>query len=255
MAKKKKSEEITSEVKKDRLNKHLNEVEKLITEWVSHLDAPNPFHWYESEQSERIRFVGVTPVRPPEYYRLKEWELWACRSVYIPEEEHDTASNHMLRKHLRKRALWRYHTEWKQRLNAISELAAPLCGKAARMRAERSIGWELTEDYVAVALRMALELALGRTLEKPYSHKAPRGVWYYDILIEKSANAQQMNDVAAGHWQIISELGQSKEMLELAQEWQHVLALQEKMKELAKKAIKSSDILYTCQFCRRLWQE
>jgi hypothetical protein len=44
-------------------------------------------------------------------------------------------------------------------------------------------------------------------------------------------------------------------MLELAREWQQVLDLQKKMRELAEKAIKSSDILYPCQFCRRLWQE
>ncbi|GAI23265.1 unnamed protein product, partial [marine sediment metagenome] len=74
-------------------------------------------------------------------------------------------------------------------------------------------------------------------------------------VIEKTANAEQVNGVGEEHWQMISELGESKEMLELAQEWQRVLALQEKMIELVQKAIESSDILYPCQFCRRLWQE
>jgi len=206
--------------------------------------------------------------------RLEPWKLWACRSVYVPPVEQDTVSNHILRKHLRKRALWRYHTEWEQRLNRIRELGDPICERATEMENERAKGRKLTEDYKAGALLGALDLALGHTPEKSYSPKvqglsyiesrgipeklrSPRvqGVYYGDLLIEKTANAEQVNGVGEEHWQMISELGESKEMLELAQEWQRVLALQEKMIELGQKAIKSSDILYPCQFCRRLWQE
>jgi hypothetical protein len=123
------------------------------------------------------------------------------------------------------------------------------------MENARAKGKELTEDYKAIALWVALDQALGHAPEKLYYQTGSRGVCYAGVVIEKSANAQQMNEVAEEHWQIISELGESKEMLELAQEWQQALALQERMRELAQKAIKSSDILYPCQFCRRLWQE
>jgi len=256
MARKKQSQGILTELKRDRLNKHLNEVEEVIERWITELIVPPPFYWQPSEESERFGAgVGGTPVRPPEYFRLQPWKLWACRSVYVPSQEQDIASNHMLRKHLRKRALWTYHAEWEQRLNRIKELGTRICERATEIENVQAEGKGLTEDYKAIALRVALELALGGGPEKSYSQRGSRGVCYAGVLIEKSANAQQMNEVAEEHWQLISELGQSKEMLELAREWQHALALQERMRELAQKAIKSSDILYPCQFCRRLWQE
>lgn len=262
MARKKQSQGILAEVRRDRLYKHLNEVEGVIQEWITDLDAPPPFYWQMSEESQKLAASDVSGILlpSPEYYRLQPWKLWACRSVYVPRAEQDTASNHILHKHLRKRALWRYHTEWEQKLNSITELGSPLCEKATKMQDGRKIGWELTEDYMPVALQVALEVASGHAPVKSYSQRSgfSRGVWYegiYDgILIEKSASPQQVDEVAEQHWQMISELGQSNEMKQLAWEWQQVLVLQDRMTELAQKAVKSSDILYPCQFCRRLWQ-
>ncbi len=269
MAKGKKSEETLAQVRRDRLNKHLNKVEDLIQEWMTDLDTPSPFYWSSSQKSREIMIRLMTVDS-----RLEPWKLWACRSVYVPPVEQDTVSNHILRKHLRKRPLWRYHTEWEQRLNRIRELGYPICERATEMENERAKGRKLTEDYKATALLVALELALGRTPEKSYSprvqgvtydesrgipekSRSPRyqGLLYGDLLIEKTANAEQGKVVEEEHRQMISELGESKEMLELAQEWQRVLDLQKKMIELVQKAIESSDILYPCQFCRRLWQE
>ncbi|MCL0077420.1 hypothetical protein M1O12_05330, partial [Dehalococcoidia bacterium] len=244
MAGKKKSEEMLAQVKKDRLNKHLSEVEEVIERWITGLDAPPPFFWQPSEESESFgesSAVAGVLIRPADYFRLQPWKLWACRSVYVPDVERDTASNHMLRKHLRKRALWKYHTEWEQRLNRISEIGVPICQRATEMEDARAKGKDLTEDYKATALMVALEQALGHAPEKLYSQKAFRGVCYAGVVIEKSANAQKMNEVAEEHWQMASELGHSKEMLELAQEWQDALALQGRMKELAEKALKSSE--------------
>jgi hypothetical protein len=252
MARGKKSEEMLTQVRRDRLNKHLNEVEELIQEWITDLNAPHPFLWIPSDESAG---VTGTPVRPPEYFRLEPWKLWACRSVYVPRVEQDIASNHVLRKHLRKRVLWKHHADWEQRLNRIRELGIPICERAAEMENECAKGRELTEDFKAIALLVALELPLGHAPEKSYSQRGTRGVCYADVLIEKSADAQQMSEVVKEHWQMISRLGQLKQMLELAREWQQVLVLQDKMKGLAQKAVKSSDILYPCQFCRRLWGE
>jgi hypothetical protein len=256
MTKRKKSSEILAEVKKERLNKHLNEVAELIEKWIFQLSTPNPFYWSESKESQdfgKSSRIPGPPVPSIEQIQLEPWKLWACRCVYVPPLEQDAVSNHILRKHLRKRALWSHHTEWEERLNKIRGLAAPVYAKATKMRDERSADRELTEDYEGIALQAAFELVLGHTPAKSYSQRLPQGVWYEGILIEKSANAQQMNKVTQEHWQMVSELGQSREMLELAQEWQQVLDLQEKMQELAKKALKSSDFLYPCQFCRRLW--
>ena len=255
MARKKQSQRILAEVRRDRLYKHLNEVEEVIQEWITDLDAPLPFHWTPSEESEKFGKPSAVPlVRPPEYYRLEPWKLWACRSVYVTRAEQDIASNHILHKHLRKRALWTHHTEWQQRLNRIRQLGEPICERATEMENELAKGRQLTENYKAVALLEALELALGHAPEKSYSPRA-QGVPYTERGIPEKVRFPRVNKVREEHRQMISELGQSKEMLELAKEWQQVLNLQEKMKELAQKAIKSSDILYPCQFCRRLWQE
>lgn len=263
MARGKKSAEISAEMRKDRLRKHLNEVEDLGRSWIKQLTAPNPFYWRESDESWATRpdVKAAQAIRFPESPEEKRWKMWACREAYVPLLEQDVASNHMLRKHLRKRALWHNHSEWEQRLNRIAKLAPALCERAAKMQEERGVGRELTEDYMPTALQAALEFASGQASAKSYSQRPgfTRGVWYEGmyggVLIDKSASSQQVDAVKEGHWQIISELGQSNEMRQLAREWQQVQLLQERMRELAHKAVKSGDILFPCQFCRRLWQE
>jgi hypothetical protein len=135
MVRKKTSGEVMYHVKRARLEVHLGEVEDLINCWITELVAPHPS---------------------------------LLESVYVPSLEKDVASNHMLRKHLRKRALWNYHTEWERKLKQIQQL------KESKLPFDR--------------------------------------------------------------------------------EWAEASVLQERMVALAQKAVKSSDFLYPCQFCRRLWQ-
>jgi hypothetical protein len=259
MPKKRQSKELLAEVRRDRLNKHLNEVEELLRKWIDQLTTPNPFHLRESDESWATRpdVQAGQAIRFLKSSEEERRELWACRQGYVPSLEQDTASNHILHKHLRKRAVWQDHNEWAQRLNRIAELGSSLCEKATKMCEARRKERELTEDYMPVALRTALESASGRTPAKSFSQRPGflQGVWYDGILIEKSASAQQVDEVREEYLQMISELAQSKEMKELAKEWQQVLILGERMRGLVQKAIKSSDILYPCQFCRRLWQE
>lgn len=196
----------------------------------------------------------LTPV-PPDYQARSQWKQWACRSVYVPPKEQDPITNHMLRKHLRKRSLWTNHATWERRLKRIMELVPSICDKAARLVEGYRDHWEITEDYKGMALEKALDLAVGCEPEESYSQKPAfsQGVWHGDILIEKSAKPEEVEKVSGQHRQLIHELAQSEEMLSLAEEWQEVLGLEARMQELANKALKSSDILYPCQFCRRLW--
>ena len=256
---KEKSAELLAQMRKDRLHKHLNEVGDLGERWIGELTAPNPFHWRESDESwiTRPEVKAAQVIRLSESSEETRWEMWGCREVYVPSLERDAASNHMLRKHLRKRALWRYHNEWEQRLNQIPVFGRPLCERAAKMQEERKARRDLTKDYIPVALQTALEFALGRNPAKSYYQGAGfrRGVWYGEILIEQSASSKQVDEVAEEHWQIVSELGHSDDMKGLALEWQQIMILQERMRGLAWKAIKSGDVLFACQFCKRLWQE
>lgn len=261
MPRKKRSEEMLAQVRRDRLNKHLNEVEQVITEWISELGAPSPFAWSESEEAIEFEVEkAAMPVRvliqsPPEYQATRLRKAWACCSVYVPPKEQAPINNHMLRKHLRKRSLWAYHTKWERRLKRITELAPSVCDRAAHIVDRYRGQWEITEAFRGKALEKALDLAVGREPERSYSQKPTfsRGVWYDDTLIEKSAKPEECERVADDHWRVICELAQSEEMLLLAEEWREALGLQAKMQELANKALKSSDILYACQFCRRLW--
>lgn len=255
MAKKQKSGEVIARVKQARLTKHLDEVEQTIRRWITELNAPEPFYWSESEESESFGRLPTTGPRgrSVEEIRLERWKSWACHSVYVPYSEEDADTKHILRRHLRSRALWRYHAEWERALNRIWQLATPLCERAGKMLAEKSGGKQLTEDYKGLALRDAFAFTLGQQPTKTYSQRGTRGVWYDDILIEKTASAEQKDAISQEHWQMMSELGRSKEMVDLAQEWQKTLALQEKIEGLTKKALKSSDFLNPCQFCRRLW--
>jgi hypothetical protein len=261
MPRKRRSEEMLAQVRRDRLSKHLNEVEQVISEWISELGTPSPFVWSESEEAIEFEAKNAAmPVRgrlavPTEYQVAKVWKGWACRSQYVPPKEQDPITNHMLRKHLRKRSLWTNHTKWERRLNTIIDLALPVCNRAAQLVGRYRGQWEVTEDYEGTAVEKALDLAVGLEWEQSYSQKPvfSRGVWCGDILIEKSARPEEVEKVGDQHRQLIRELAQSEEMLALANEWREVLVLEARMRELANKALKSSDILYPCQFCRRLW--
>jgi hypothetical protein len=261
MPRKKKSEATLAQVKMDRLKNHLSEVEQVIRNWISELSAPSPFDW--SESLEAIKFEtekASMPVRLSVGERSSRLEVdqrgqWALRSRYTPPTEQDAITNHMLRKHLRKRAIWTNHAQWELRLKRITDLAPAARNKVSRLMQTHKGRWETTEDYEGTALEKALDLATGQEREEPYWQKPgfSHGVWYGDILIEKSVGPEEAEQVSSQHRQLAEEAAQSEEMLFLAEEWREVLKLKARMQESASKALKSSDILYPCQFCRRLW--
>jgi hypothetical protein len=161
----------------------------------------------------------------------------------------------MLRKHLRKRIIWTYHANWEHTLKLVTELTPAVRNTVTRL-AETSKGpWEPTEDYLGIALQKALELAGGQQQEAVYYQKTvfSRGVWLDDILIEKSARSAEVQQVGDLHRALIERVAQSKDMIALAEKWRDVLRLTDIIQELTIKTLKSSDILYPCQFCRKLW--
>jgi hypothetical protein len=261
MPRKKRSEATLAQLKMDRLKNHLIEVERIIGGWVSELNAPSPFHW--SESKEAIKFEtekAAMPVRlslagGSGLQKGDERSQWALQTRYAPPTEQDAVANHMLRKHLRKRAIWSNHAQWELTLKRVTELAPAASNKVSRLVEVHKGRWETTEDYEGTVMEKALDLATGQEREEPYWQKPgfSHGVWYGDILIEKSAGPEEVAQVASDHRQLIQQAAQSEEMLSVAVEWGEVLKLQARMKELASKTLKSSDILYPCQFCRRLW--
>lgn len=261
MPRKKKSEATLAQLKMDRLKNHLSEVEHVIRNWIDELIVPSPFAWSESREASKFETEKATmPVRlsltnSSGLQKEDQRSQWALQTLYMPPTEQDAVTNHMLRKHLRKRSIWTNHTQWERRLKRVTELAPDVRNKLSQLAETHRGRWETTEDYEGTALEKALDLSTGRErpelyLQKPaFSH----GVWLGDILIEKSAGPEEVQEVSSLHRQLVEQAAQSEEMLSLADEWREVLKLQTKMQELASKTLKSSDILYPCQFCRRLW--
>ena len=96
MTKPLKNSAIASEIKREYLKEHLEIVKKIIEDWISELVAPSPF----------------APLK----------DIWGWQSVYRPSAEQDPDSNHMLRRHLRSRALWYHHAAWVRKLENIWQI-------------------------------------------------------------------------------------------------------------------------------------
>lgn len=225
------SDNIVAQVKRDRLNQHLQEVEDLINRWADELTAPEPFYWLESKSEEaNTRVVGPRAPSVTEINR-EPWKLWACHIVYVPPLEREIDTNHILRRHLRSRKLWQYHSEWQRLLDRITQLADPSCEKIRNVLEPKKEN--VSDKVIGPVLQAAFQLALRHEI----------------------AEGESENKFTEKQKAIISDVGTSKEMSAVVMEWLQVLALEEKMKDLIKKAVKSSDILYPCQFCRKLWQD
>ena len=261
MPRTKKSDATLAQLKMDLLKNHLSYVEQVITKWITELNAPNPFGWLESR--EAIKFetekadmpVRVSLEGDSGIPRVDQRIQWALQTTYMPSAEQDPITNHILRKHLRKRSLWTYHTQWEQRLKRVTELAPAGSGKLSQLVEPYKNSFDITEDYKGIALEKALDLAIGQKRIGRYWQKPgfSSGVWLDDILIEKSALPEEVEQAGSQHRKLIEEIAQSEEMQSLAVEWAEVIKLQERMQQLATNTLKSSDILYQCKFCRRLW--
>ncbi len=261
MPRKKKSAATLAQLKMDRLKNHLSEVEHIITNWIDELSILSPFSWSESREASKFETEkAAMPVRlsltgGSGFQKEDQGGQWALQTLYMPPTEQDAVTNHMLRKHLRKRSIWTNHAQWERGLKRVSELAPAARNKLSQLAEAHRGGWETTEDYEGTALEKALDLAAGQERQEPYWQKPvfSHGVWLGDILIEKSAGPEEVQKVGSQHRQLIEEAAQSEEMRSVAIEWGNVLKLQGRMQELASKTLKSSDILYPCQFCRPLW--
>ena len=75
------------------------------------------------------------------------------------------------------------------------------------------------------------------------------------LIIETSiATTNDRNMVEKEHRDLSDEIAQTDEMKNLVNLSIDIIKLQEAMRTIAMKALKSSDILYPCRFCRHLWK-
>lgn len=222
---------IAEELKKEYLREHLENVKTLINNWIPQLSAPDPF--------------------------ASSGGLWGWQAVYRPPIEQDLDNNHILRRHVRSRALWHHHANWEQILEEIWDLADKVREQAEVMYAKESVNGEgeYTDGYMGVALWKGFDIARGGVLKDWYKPSDERiGVNYGAYGIETSATvAEACLLVAKEHRALIHHVAALKGMKELAGLWRKLLKLQEQMQPIARKTLRSNDILYPCKFCRHLW--
>jgi len=233
MAKSVKHSEMAKEIKKDYMLRHLDEVEKLITDWMPQINAPAPFLLLDDN--------------------------WGWLSIYRPALEENPDSKHVLKQHLHSRTLWRQHTEWERKLEATWGLITKVRKKANDLYISLSINQTTLhrEQYVGVALTAAFNsIYTGKPLKIQY--KIPddqHGVSCGDFKIEMEATIDEERlSIQKGHTDFTNTITSFVEMKQLIVIWNDVEALRNQMRTIANKVIKSKDILYPCRFCRHLWK-
>ncbi len=233
MAKEVKHSAVAREIKKDYLVKHLGLVEGLISIWIPQLRAPDPF-------SPHSGVLG--------------WE-----SEYRPRLEDDPDNNHILRSHLRSRALWRHHTDWERQLSStwllVVQLREMSTGQLPPSSGRDVVG--IQDNYVGTVLLAAFE-GLRRNRRVSMTYKVPEvgvGVACGDFKIDSVAlTEEQRKAVQQQHSKLTQSLAKNKAVKQLVDYWHEIEGLEEHMTQLASKILKSRDILYPCRFCRHLWK-
>jgi hypothetical protein len=247
MPRKSKLGEAAIEIKKGFLQKHLGEVIHLIERWLNELRAPYDEH---------------------------SW-----KTAYKPTVETDADQNHILRKHLRSRALWQHHSEWERCLGKLSSLAQEAYEYAGEKIKQSHSQQKHYNDgdrnyFLETAIKTAFNLALYWALKEKGSlsdmsnyglfkevkrdryHLVSEGILYYDHdpIATSIQQTEEKSMVVMEHWGLIYELADLKQTKEAIKLWMQIKEIEEKIRRLVMNALKSSDILYPCRFCRHLWK-
>ena len=233
MAKAVKHSEMAKEIRKDYLLRHLDEVEKLITDWIPQINAPAPLLLLDDN--------------------------WGWLSIYRPALEEIPDSKHVIRQHLHNRTLWRHHTEWERKLEATWEFVTKVRKQANDVYTQLSINQLALhrKHYVGVALTAAFNsIYTGKPIKIQYQIPGDQhGVSCGDFKIELAATLDKERlTIQKRHMDYINTIANYEGMKLLIEFWRDVEVLQNQMKIIADKVIRSKDILYPCRFCRHLWK-
>lgn len=223
MAKRLADSSVTREIKKEYLKKHLDSVGSLIERWGSQLYPPFPLAHQKGS--------------------------WGWQSAYRPPVELDMDDNHVIRRHLRSRALWIHHANWERELDKIYESIISVRQQAEIKLQEQteSRQREYNENYLGTALDKAFDKALGREVENGSSYES-----YATGTLAMNLEGRAL--IEQEHWDLILDIAELGGMKGLADQWNEVLRLQKQMQLIVDRALKSNDILYPCRFCRHLWK-
>jgi hypothetical protein len=231
MTKAKKHSPVAAELKKEYLREHLEDIKTLIGSWMAELHPPDPL-----APNDRV---------------------WGWQSLYRSSKQDNPDDNHMLRHHLKSRAIWSHYSSLERKLEEIWQLTEQVRLEAKTEKEKQSVNkpWKYTEEYAFVALWKAFDMALGKATDLPF--KVPDdqlGLSYGAYRIEKSANTpEERSLIEEVYRSFISSLSQTATMNQLANSWLEGRRLEVQISTITNKMLKSSNIFFMCMFCRHLW--
>ena len=215
------------ELKKSLLLKHLGELEKLGREWLRELNAPRPFA--DSSTSMDPSSAG-----------------------YKPAVERDEEANHMLRRHFRSRQLWKTHAEWGEKHRAIARLRIGIQEQFGPVRTRGGT----THSFLDTALEDAFDQILEGKISFGYELvDLGTSVMHRARTIVKSDLPPKLDSVETRHKKLRQEVAASKEMRQVKDMWSEASGLEESMTGLVRTALRASDLMYPCRYCRHLWKD
>jgi len=221
------------EIKKERLARHLNQVERHLAQWLGQIDTPMPF----SQVDLNPQNIHISPYQPP--------------------LERDTDINHMLRKHLNSRVLWRRHSDWmllQERLAKAGNRLVKL-GQVRTDKLAQEVGIQPTVLFLNSALEDAFAAVAGgidRTAQPESDTHG--GVIYRSNQIETGALPEDLEKVTRALKQLSNMLRELPEMAVLSGLWTKMKEHEKSMAKIGGDTLKASDIFYPCRFCRKLFK-
>jgi len=221
------------EIKKERLARHLNQVERHLAQWLGQIDTPMPF----SQVDLNPQNIHIAPYQPP--------------------LERDTDINHMLRKHLNSRVLWRRHSDWmllQERLAKVGNRLVKL-GQVRTDKLAQEVGIQPTVLFLNSALEDAFAAVAGgidRTAQPESDTHG--GVIYRSNQIETGALPEDLEKVTRALKQLSNMLRELPEMAVLSGLWTKMKEHEKSMAKIGGDTLKASDIFYPCRFCRKLFK-
>jgi hypothetical protein len=232
MAKAVKYSKVAEELKKDYLREHLESVKVLIRTWMSELHPPEP----------------LAPIE----------QVWGWQSLYRSTSQDNPDENHMLRRHLKSRALWSHYSSWERKLEEIWQLTKQVRVEAKTREENQSANtpWRYSAEYLPLALWKAFDIALGKITDLPFKvPDAQVGLSYGAYRIEETVNTLEDRLFIEGEYrEFIRSLSQIQTMKQLTNSWLEAGQLEVQITTIADKILKSGDIFYVCRFCRHLWK-
>jgi len=204
-----------------------------LAQWLAEIDTPRPF----SQEDLNPKNIRIAPYQPP--------------------LERDPDINHMLRKHLNSRVLWRHHSEWTLVQQSLAKAANRLVelGQARMDKLAQEKGIQPTLWFLNSALEDAFAAVVGGVGRTAQPESDPYGgVIYRGNKIETGALPDELEKVTRALKQLITMLRRLPGMAALVGSWSQMKQHEESMKKIGGDALKASDIFYSCRFCRKLFK-